>query len=165
MDERERRAEYWVQNYADTLVRLGWTWFGNPHDAQDICQTVLLKLMEHDPGLPDRDAERAWVLRVAVNVCKDLKRNAWNRRTVGLEACQVTVPPPGEGSGLLEAVGRLPRTYRQVVYLRYYEGYGVSEIAEMLAVKPALVSTRLARARTKLKNMMGGGQNEGTISE
>lgn len=71
----------------------------------------------------------------------------------------------GEGSGLLEAVGRLPRTYRQVVYLRYYEGYGVSEIAEMLAVKPALVSTRLARARTKLKNMMGGGQNEGSISE
>lgn len=165
MDQRERRAEYLVRTYADTVVRIGWTWFANPYDAQDICQNVLLKLLDDGRDFPDRSAERAFVLRVAVNECKNLKKSAWYRRTVGLEECAVSVPPPEDGSGVLEAVQSLPAQYRQVVYLRYYEGYGVSEIGALLGIKPALVSTRLARARAKLKHLLGGETDGRTLSE
>ena len=79
------RIEFLVHTYADRITRIGYTWFGNVHDAQDVCQTVLLRLMTHDCPDDSPEAERAWVLRVTINVCKDIKRSAWFRRTVGLD--------------------------------------------------------------------------------
>ncbi len=152
----ETQAEYLVDRYADMLVRIGYTWFSNRDDAQDLCQTVLLKLLEHPRVFPDEGQERAWVIRMAVNVCKNLKKSAWFRRTVGLEeGLHLTVQvPPEEESEVLPLVQQLPLKYRRVLYLRYYEGYQVGEIAALLGVRPALVSTHLTRARAKLKIML-----------
>ena len=117
---------------------------------------VLLKLLEHPRVFPDEGQERAWVIRMAVNVCKNLKKSAWFRRTVGLEeGLHLTVQvPPEEESEVLPLVQQLPLKYRRVLYLRYYEGYQVGEIAALLGVRPALVSTHLTRARAKLKIML-----------
>ena len=68
------RAEYLVERYADLLVRIGRTWLGDWDDAQDVCQTVLIKLLEHPREFPDQGQERAWVVRLAVNQCKNWKR-------------------------------------------------------------------------------------------
>lgn len=163
----EERAEYLVDRYADMLVRIGYTWFSNREDAQDLCQTVLLKLLEEHRSFPDGGQERAWVIRVAVNLCKNWKKSAWFRRTVGLEEglhLAVQAPEPEEDS-VLPLVQRLPLKYRRVLYLRYYEGWQVGEIAALLGVRPALVSTHLARARDKLRRML---EDEGygrTVSE
>ena len=54
----------------------------------------------------------------------------------------------------------MPQPYRQVIFLRYYEGYQVKEIAGLLGKSPALVSTHLKRAREKLKTMLGGMMDE-----
>ena len=116
----ETRARELVERYGDLLVRLGYTWLGDLDDAQDVCQTVLLKLLEDQRTFPDQGQERAWVIR------------------------------------LLEQVRQLPQPYRQVIFLRYYEGYQVKEIAGLLGKSPALVSTHLKRAREKLKTMLGG---------
>lgn len=151
----DKQAEELVERYADLLLRIGYTWFSNLHDAQDVCQTVLLKRLERDLAFPDLAQERAWIIRVAVNVCKNMKRNAWRRRTVPLEETSLLVEgPSGMADGVLPLVQRLPLKYRQVIYMRYYEDYPVKEIAAVLGVKPALVSTRLARARDKLKTML-----------
>lgn len=163
---REARAEYLVEHYADTLLRVGYTWLGNLSDAQDICQIVLIKLLEDERAFPDVGQERAWVLRLAINECKNLKKSAWRRRTVGLDELGLSAQAPEpEADGVLPMVQALPSKYRQVIYLRYYEGYEVGEIARLLGQRPALVSTHLTRARAKLKIMLEGDNDGRTIPE
>ncbi len=154
----EERAEYLVSRYADLLVRIGYTWLGDMDDAQDICQTVLLRLLEDMRTFPDSGQERAWVIRLAVNACKNWKKTAWFRHRAPLEdGLQLTVQMPDlEEGSLLEQVQRLPPMYRQAIFLRYYEGYEVKEIARLLGRSPALVSTHLKRGKEKLKTMLGG---------
>ena len=78
----DARAEYLVGQYADLLLRIGLTWLGDLDDAKDICQTVLIKLLEDPRTFPDRGQERAWVIRLAVNACKNWRKSAWFRRRV-----------------------------------------------------------------------------------
>ena len=73
-------AEELVERWSDTVLRIAWTWTGSVHDAQDICQTVLLKLLTSPRRFAEERLERAWVVRVAVNCCKDWKKSAWVRR-------------------------------------------------------------------------------------
>lgn len=160
--DREQRAEYIVETYSDMLIRIGYTWFGNPYDAQDICQIVLMKCMECAKSFETNEQEKAWLLRVAINECKSLKRSAWFRRTVGFNdgVLSEVELPEDDGCDLFAQVQKLSPTYRQVIYLHYYEGYLVKEIASILGQSPNLVSTHLARAKAKLKNQLGGQENE-----
>lgn len=152
----EERAEYLVGRYADLLLRIGKTWLGDMDDAKDICQTALIKLLEHPEEFPDEGQERAWVVRVAVNECKNWRKTAWFRYRAPLdEGLQLAAEEPEEG-GLLELVQTLPDIYREVIFLRYYEGYEVREIAALLGRSPALVSTHLKRGKEKLKHLLGG---------
>lgn len=154
----DERAEYLVDRYADLLLRIGKTWLGSLDDAKDICQTVLIKLLENPRDFPDQVQERAWVVRLAVNECKNWRKTAWFRRRVPLdEGLQLAaVDPEPEDGSLLALVQALPARYREVIFLRYYEGYEVREIAALLGRSPALVSTHLKRGREKLRNMLGG---------
>ncbi|MGL5675114.1 MAG: RNA polymerase sigma factor [Cellulosilyticaceae bacterium] len=163
----EIRAEYLVTQYSDCILRIGYTWFNNLYDAQDVCQTVLMKMMNNSPVFEDEKQERAWIIRVTINTCKNVKKSAWFRRVVSLdEVAELTVQAPEMGDdSVLKAVQRLPLKYRQVIYLHYYEGYEVKEIASLLAIKPALVSTHLARGKEKLKKMLGGVQYGEAIPE
>lgn len=151
------RAEYLVETYADILLRIGFTWLRDMDDAKDICQMALIRLLEDGHTFESPAQERAWVIRVAINLCKDWKKSAWFRHRAALnDAVQLTAEAPeAADDSLLQAVNRLPLKYRQVIYLRYYEEYTVSKIAAMLDQTPALVSTHLARARKKLKMMLG----------
>ena len=154
----EKRAEYLVERYSDAILRIGYTWLQDPDDAKDICQTVLIKLLEDGRTFPDPGQERAWVVRLTVNQCKNWKKSAWFRRRARLEEAEglcIQLPEPEEGS-VLEQVNRLPDKYRQVLYLRYYEEYEVREIAALLGRSPALVSTHLARGKAMLKKRLGG---------
>ena len=154
----EEQAEYLVNRYADLIVRIGMTWLKDMDDAKDVCQTVLLRLLEHPREFPDEGQERAWVVRVAVNECKNWRKTAWFRRRVPLDdSLQLAAEDPEpEDGGLLEQVQALPAMYREVIFLRYYEGYEVREIADLLGRNPALVSTHLKRAKEKLRVMLGG---------
>ena len=154
----DERAEYLVEHYADLILRTGKTWLGDMDDAKDICQTVLIKLLENPREFPEESQERAWVIRVAVNECKNWRKTAWFRRRVPLdESLQLAAEDPEpEDGGLLAQVQALPAMYREVIFLRYYEGYEVKEIAALLGRSPALVSTHLKRGKEKLRNMLGG---------
>lgn len=154
----DRRAEYLVNRYSDTILRLGYSWLGDMDDAMDICQEVLLKLLTDERTFPDQGQERAWVVRLAINQCKNWKKSAWFRHRAPLEEglhLSVAAPEPADGS-LLEQIRQLPAKYRRVLYLRYYEGYGVQEIAQLLGCSAGLVSTHLARARIKLREQLEG---------
>ena len=154
----DERAEYLVERYADLILRIGKTWLGDMDDAKDICQTVLIKMLENPRAFPEEGQERAWVVRIAVNECTNWRKTAWFRRRVPLdESLRLAAedPEPEDGS-LLAQVQALPAMYREVIFLRYYEGYEVKEIAALLGRSPALVSTHLKRGKEKLRNMLGG---------
>ncbi len=156
-----------MERWSDTILRLAYTWTGSVHDAQDICQTVLLKLLTSPRRFDEERLERAWVLRVAINCCKDWRKSAWQRYRAPLEAAAnaaVRLPDPGE-SPVLAAVQALPEKYRRAVYLRYYEDYAVEEIAALMGCSPRQVSTYLYRGKAKLRMMLGGTYGMECLSE
>ena len=156
MDYMEQ-AERLARTYADPILRLSYTYLKNTHDAQDICQTVFVKLLTEPREFESPEHERAYILRMAANACKDVLKSGWRRRSVPLdELIEREVPfLPSEDTGVLAAVQRLP-VRCEAVYLYYYEGYNAEEIAAMVGAKPAAVRQRLARAREKLRKELEG---------
>ena len=161
--DQTRQAERLAETYADAILRLSYTYLKNTQDAQDICQTVFVKLLTEPRQFESAAHERAYVLRMASNACKDLLKSPWRRRTCGLETVlEVPAPETGDGS-VLAAVDELPAHYRTAIYLFYYEGYPASEIGKILGVPTATVHTRLARGRAKLRDILGGMDYERSV--
>lgn len=138
------------QAYRDDVYRLALSYTKSRQEAEDVCQSVFLALLEHPDIAPGR--ERAWLMQVCANRCRNLLRSHWWRTTAPLEDIHA-VPGP-EPSGVREAVMALDPKYRVVVYLYYYEGCSTPEIAKLLKLSQSAVSTRLFRARAILKEQL-----------
>ena len=149
-------AERLVRTYSDLILRLAYTYLKSTHDAEDICQNVFLKLLTSGQTFDSPAHEKAWIIRTAANACKDVLRSAHRRRTVGLEAAAAAAAPPAPDSTVLDAVMALPEKYREAVYLHYYEGYSVREIASLLGRSEAAVTAHLSRGRKSLRITLGG---------
>lgn len=154
-----REAERLVNTYSDLILRLSYTYLKSTQDGEDICQGVLLKLLAEDQVFQSREHEKAWVVRTAINACKDELR-AFRRKTVPLEEVPEAAAPEPPQSDVLEAVMELPGKYREAIYLFYYEGYSVREIGELTGRSEAAVAAHLSRGRKKLRDMLGGGEYE-----
>lgn len=158
-----QQAERLANAYADAILRLSYTYLKNTDDAQDICQTVFVKFLTEPRQFESMEHERAYILRMASNACKDLLKSPWRKRACGLETVlEVPAPETGDGS-VLAAVNELPANYRTVIYLFYYEGYQAAEIGKILGVPTATVHTRLARGRARLKDILGGTNYERSV--
>ena len=145
------RAEYLAETYADAILRLSYTYLKNTHDAQDVCQTVFVKLLTEPRDFESPAHERAYVMRMAANACKDLLKSPWRKRTCGLDDAVEVPAPEAEDGSLLAAVNGLPANYRSAIYLYYYEGYQATEIGKILSAPTATIHTWLARGRARLK--------------
>lgn len=150
----ETRAESLVRQYSDMLLRIGYTWLNSVDDAQDICQITLIKALEDGRTFSSPEQERAWLIRIAINTCKNWKKSAWFRKTVRLDENLHLHTELPQDSEILDLVQQLPLKYRRVLYLSCCEGWKVREIAQMLHEPSALVSTHLARGKAKLKSML-----------
>jgi len=130
----------------------------NRSDVEDVFQEVFLRYALHAAPFESDSHEKAWLIRVSVNACKDLLKSFWRRRVSSLEDTDTThIAVSGEHSEVLDAVLRLkPPKYRDVIYLHYYEGYKASEIAAILRQKENTIYTWLDRARKQLKSFLGG---------
>ena len=146
--------------YADDVLRMAYFYLADRHKAEDVCQDVFVKLYTHghtiEPG-----KEKAWLLRVTVNSCRDLWRGAWLRRVVlGAPTLDIvpaqdeTIEQREEKAELMRAVNKLPAVFREAVLLHYYQGLGISEIAQMLDLPEGTISSRLSRARKKLEVLL-----------
>lgn len=149
-----QQAERLAEMYADAILRLSYTYLRNTDDAQDICQTVFVKLLAEPKVFDSPEHERGYILRMTVNACKDLLKSPWRKRTCGLDSCVEISAPEGSDGSVLQALNQLPKRYRTVLYLFYYEGYQASEIGRILGIPTATVHTRLARGREKLKPIL-----------
>lgn len=141
-----------MEQYADMIFRLAYSYLKSRADAEDVMQETLLKLYTEQAVFDSPDHERYWVVRVAVNECKKLLRSPWRRRNSPLEELPETAAfdTPAQ-SELFRQVMLLPPKYRAAVYLHYYEGYAVKETAAIMNANPSTVQTWLMRARGQLK--------------
>ena len=153
----EEEANRAVKKYADTVRRICIVHLKNHADTEDIFQTVFLKYVLRSEPFDSPEHEKAWIIRVTVNACRDLLKSFFRSRTVALD--QLIEKPqdmPEDHSDILEAVLELPARFRDVVYLHYYEGYSAPEIGRILKKNPNTVYTLLARARQLLKTRLEG---------
>lgn len=157
----EIEARRLVGTYSGLILRLSFTYLKSTHDAQDICQNVLMKLIERQEPFCSAEHEKAWVVRATANACKDLMRNAYRRTAAPLEAAAAS-PAPEEphGSIVLDAVMGLDEKYREAIYLHYYEGYSIAEIASLTDRSASAVAAHLSRGRAKLRSVLGKDADE-----
>jgi RNA polymerase sigma-70 factor (ECF subfamily) len=146
-----------VDRYADTIRRVCFLHLRNSADAEDVFQEVFLKYVLFDERFNGDDHEKAWLIRVAVNLCRDLLRFNKRRGVWSLsEADAAGIAVSDRDGEVLDAVLRLPDKYRDVIYLFYYEGYSAVEIAKTLNKRENTIYTWMARARRLLRGSLGG---------
>jgi len=135
-----------------TLYRVGYAMLSSPPDREDAVQEALKRAWEKRGRLRDERYFETWVVRILINVCRDLYRR--KRRETPVADLPERAAPPGADPDLHDAILRLPEALRLPLVLHYMEGYGVSEIAGMLRLPGGTVKTRLRKARSLLKRML-----------
>ena len=157
----EEEAGRAIEQYADMVRRICMIHLKNYEDAEDIFQTVFLKYVLRSEPFDSPEHEKAWIIRVTVNACRDLVKSFFRSRTVSLD--QLIEKPqdmPEDHSDILEAVLELPARFRDVVYLHYYEGYTAPEISRILGKNVNTVYTILNRSKQLLREKLGGEEDE-----
>ena len=141
-----------ARTYGDTVYRVAYHALNNPADAEDVAQTVLLRLYEHKKEFESEEHMKHWLLRVAVNESRKVLRSFWRRTSVPLEEWRdaAVLEDPAKAE-VLEAVMALESKYRVAIYLYYYEGLSVAETAAAMRANVSTVQTWLLRARARLR--------------
>ena len=153
----EQEVSIAIDTYSDMVLRLCGVYLKNDADAEDIFQTVFLRYALRDRSFDSPEHEKAWIIRVTVNACKDLIKSFFRSKTVSLGELPSYLPEMNpERYAVMSAVWALPKQYREVIYLHYYEGYTAPEIAAILHRNPNTVYTHLARGKALLRDSLGG---------
>lgn len=137
--------------YLNTIYHVALSCTPSAADAEDAVQETMLRLWQTNTEFSSHDHIRYWLIRVCINVCRDLTRSFWHRRTVPLDACAELRFPDPEQQSLWDDLMTLPPKYKLPLYLYYYQGYSTEEISKMLGLTASAVRSRLTRARAKLK--------------
>ena len=149
-----------ISQYGDGLIRMCYMLLHDRDLARDAAQESYLKAYRALDTLQAGDREKAWLMRIAINTCKDYQRSRWwlfvDRRVTLDDLPDVGRSDEHPDPTVLKAVMNLPDKYRQTVLLHYYQGMTLNEIAQALDVMPATVRTRLMRARNKLRGQLEG---------
>lgn len=150
--EQQSHILYLYETYVDMVYRIAYCYFGNRHDTQDVVQGVFFKLLCKDiPEFRDTEHEKAFLIVMTKNYCKDILKLAWRKKRVQEHEIQILQQESGLHTDLVYALMRLPEKYKLTLYLYYYEGYSVKEIAKLLEQKETTIQTHLLRGRKKLK--------------
>ena len=147
-----------MQQYGAHVVGLCTLLLKDAHLAQDVAQETFIRAWKQ--GNLRQETEKAWLTRVAVNLCRDEQRSRWFRhvdRRITPEDLPIPADAPAEDSGLLDRVSLLPLKEREVIVMHYWNDMSPEDIAKLLNIDRATVFRRLARGRKRLKLELEGG--------
>ena len=153
-----------VDNYADHIYRAAYAYLGDAHEAEDVVSDVLMKYFSVCDTLDIHTQEhlKAWLLRTAINRCKDIRKSfRWKNISALDDVHSTGFGWTEEELDVKRAVDKLPEKYRAIVYLYYYEEYKTEEIARILSLPKGTVVSRLKRARDRLKDVLSDYGEEG----
>ena len=153
----ENEVNHAIEEYADMVQRICFYHLKNHADVEDVFQTVFMKYMLYEKPFYDAEHEKAWLLRVAINACKDFRKSFFRRNVISMEEMkEIEAEIPEEHREVLEAVLSLPDKYKDVIYLYYYEEYSAIEIGNILGKKVNTIYSLLSRGREMLREKLGG---------
>lgn len=150
-----------IDDWGSTVLRLAISRLGCHADAEDVYQTVFLKLFQTNTRFRDEEHLKAWLLRVTINCCNDAHRNPWRKRRSELDTTAIArleTPVKNDNDGdeeLARALAMLTDRQRTAIHLFYFEGYATDEIAKITGERPATVRSHLHRARKTLRDELG----------
>ena len=154
--------------YSPIIYRLCAIRLGNKSDAEDAMQNTFIKMFYKAPDFGGNlEKEKAWLIRVAINCCKDFQKAFWTKNVIKLEdTSDLSCGTIEEAVKLIDLFELSPKN-RTVLQLFYYEGYSINEISQILKISVNSVTSRLTRARKKLKMEMEACNDEetGVVSE
>lgn len=154
----EQSMKELVERYRDNLFAIAFNICKNAADSDDIVQETFVQYYLTKQKFESEQHIRAWLIRVAINKAKNVTRTFWRQHKVPLEEYMETlVFEAPEDEALFETVMALPKKYRLVIHLYYYEEYSVHEIAAALKLTESNVKVRLSRARGMLKEQLKEG--------
>ncbi len=158
-----------VERWGDTVFRLALCHTGNHADAEDVAQTVFMKLCQSTKPIKNDEHLKAWLLRVTLTCCADVHRNPWKSRQASSKETEAAFESasverhvaascdadsaPNE-SFVKSLVAKLPERQRVAIHLHYFEGYSTNEISHITNENPSTVRSHLHRARVSLKLKM-----------
>ncbi|WNS45964.1 sigma-70 family RNA polymerase sigma factor [Paenibacillus sp. MMS20-IR301] len=148
------------EQYAEMLFRIALVHLGSREDAEEATQDTFIKLMEKAPAFQDEEHQKAWLIRVITNHCKNLLGRGWRKREVKLEGMEPAAAGNPEELAVLQLVMAMPVKYRTVIHLYYYEDYPIQKISEILRISESAVKMRLRRGRQLLKLELEGAESE-----
>lgn len=154
-----------MTQYERELLRVCYVYLRDVSLAEDAVQETFVKVYKGLSSFRGECSEKTWIMRIAINTCKDMRRAAWFRyvdRSITLD----NIPEASDAysardDALTIEVMRLPRKLMEVVLLYYYQGMTITDIGQSLGITAASVSTRLKRARNKLRTALEGGHQNG----
>lgn len=158
-DDRDQVLVQMVNQYQGLLLRMCFISLRDMELAKDATQETFLKAYRSLDAFRGECSDKTWLLRIAVNTCRDMQRSAWFRhhdRRITPEDLPQAIRPPDDDDDLdvLCHVMRLPPKLKEVVLLYYWQNMNVNEIAQTLGVTHSTVSARLKRAREKLHDVL-----------
>ena len=147
--------EQLMDRYGDRMLRLCCMYLNDEHMAQDAVQDSFLKIYRNAQTFETPEAEKSWVMRVAINTCKDMLRSSWMRhidRRRAIEELPLATPPQHqENLELTEAILSLPPKLKDIVLLHYYQGLTLRTCAQILGISAPTASRYLAQAMKRLR--------------
>lgn len=146
-----------VDLYSDTVYRVAYSQTKDKSHTDDVFQEVFLRLIKKSPTFESQDHLKAWLIRVTINCSKNIFLSSHFKRRATLDDTLVDEYQVFEKSDLYYAVMDLPKKYRAVIHLHYYEGYKIKEIASIMNQKETTIKTHLFRARKILEDKLKGG--------
>ena len=161
MTNRDETLDQWLEAYGDLINRTCCLILGDRVLAEDATQETFIRAWKAMPRYKGDASPRTWLTRIAVNVCRNLRRAAWFRRhdrTITPEDLPLSVP--AEDRTLFLTVQQLPERHRQIVILRYYQGMSLDEAAKVLGVSRSTVHHRLQKALKQLRIELDEGRDE-----
>ena len=144
-----------IDKYSNTVFRVSYQYVRNRQDAEDTLQEVLLQLFDYVRRAEFQSDEhvKAWLIRVTINKSINVaKSNARRQKKESFVNREVKTDPKFDD--LDYELSKLSADDREIIYLRYYEGYSAREIAELMNMTEQAVFKRLSRARNQLKEFI-----------
>ena len=162
--EKQERLTVLIRRYEKGILRICYLYLHDEEQAKDAVQDTFLKAYMHLDGLQDKGKEKSWLMKIAVNTCRDYLRSSWAvhiNRYVRPENLPAAAEPQNESyAELTAAIMNLPAKYMEAVALRYIQGYDILETAEILGITPSAVSRRCRKACARLKQELEGGNDQ-----
>lgn len=156
----EERLRQLMDAYGSSVLKVCFLYLRDYSLAQDAAQTTFVKVWQALDTLQAGTTEKAWIMRITVNTCKNIRKSReyrlYARNTPLDQLPEPTAEADFPDDTLLRTVLSLPDKYREVVVLHYYQGLSTAETADALQLPAASVRTRLHRARKLLHHQLKG---------